>query len=135
MSSTKYKCTVNYLESSVMFWCEFTGYKRLVRFADKLFNFTIEAIVLFPIILYESPSPSNSVVRRQRIHLLQQLETLVIFYYIIYWADFWYAYYHYRDFELSHMKVRFEQEAIMDVCLDRKRELFGWLSFRISRDV
>lgn len=117
-----------------MSWYEFTGFKKLIKFADKFFHFNIEALVLFPFIIYEVDKPSDCARRRQKIHLWQQAETLVIFYYIIYWLDFWYAYYHYRDFELSHMKVRFEQEAIKNTYMNRKRSMFGWLEFRISRE-
>ena len=117
-----------------MSWYEFTGFKRLIQFADKFFHFNIEALVFFPFIIYEVDEPSECARRRQKIHLMQQLETFVIFYYIIYWLDYIYAYYHYRDFELSHMKVRFEQEAIRNTYMKHDKKLWGWFGYRISRE-
>ncbi len=113
-----------------MSWYELTGCKKLVRFADKLFHFNVEGLVLFPFILYEDDKPSKTNRQRQKIHLQQQLETLVIFYYFIYWYDFWLAYWHYRDIELSHLKVRFEQEAIHGVCNGSKKTFWGWFNLK-----
>ena len=116
-----------------MSWYELVGWKKLVKFADKFFHFDVEALVIFPLIIYEDKEPSESNRSRQKIHLRQQWETLVVFYYLIYWIDFCYAYYVYRDIELSHLKVRFEQEAIYSVCDNRKKTFWGWLQFRIGR--
>lgn len=117
-----------------MAWYEFTHCIKILRFADKFFNFSNEALVVFPFIFYKTTTPSESARRRQHIHLMQQLELGFVLYYIIYWLDFWYAYYHYNDFEVSHSHVRFEREAIMTTCSNNNRKLFGWLSYRISRE-
>lgn len=117
-----------------MAWYEFTGCINLLRVADKVFNFANEALVIFPFIFYKTKTPSKTAKRRHHIHLMQQLELCFVLYYIVYWLDFWYAYYHYRDFEVSHSKVRFEQEAIMTTCNNNNRRVYGWLRYRISRE-
>ena len=114
-----------------MYWFEITGCRKIVNLANKLFHFNIEGLVLFPIIIYSDDVPSDTNRQRQLIHLKQQLETLVVFYYLIYWIDFFRIYYHSKDIELSHIKVRFEQEAIQSVYNNTKKTFWGWVNFKL----
>lgn len=76
-------------------------------------NTKINGIALFPFIfLREKEFANNKVlVNHEKIHLRQQLELLVIFFYVWYVIEYYYWFFKLKDNYLAYRKISFEQEA------------------------
>lgn len=72
---------------------------------------TIEGIALWPFVLVRSKNPSERLLLHERIHLQQQLEMLILPFYIWYileWAVKWARY---KDANRAYYEIGFEREA------------------------
>ena len=78
----------------------------------KLFSIFINvyAITLFPFIFIRDEGNQRTI-NHESIHFRQQRELLVIFFYILYVADWIRGLIKYRSKSYAYMRIRFEQEA------------------------
>lgn len=76
-------------------------------------NTKITAITLFPFILLRKKEFKSDVVllNHEKIHLRQQLELLVVPFYILYLAEFGIRYLKLRNSDKAYRAISFEQEA------------------------
>ena len=76
-------------------------------------NTKISGITLFPFIfLKKKEDKYNAVlINHEKIHLRQQLELLIIPFYIWYVAEYFYWYFKYKDTYLAYRRICFEREA------------------------
>ncbi len=70
----------------------------------------VDAITLWPFIICRGKG-NDILIRHESIHIKQQTELLVIFFYILYAYDFVVGYIKYRNFFAAYINIRFEQEA------------------------
>lgn len=73
----------------------------------------VNAITLFPLIFVGRPEDCDNIVliNHEKIHLRQQAELLVIFFYIWYVAEYYYWYIRLKDAFLAYKYISFEREA------------------------
>lgn len=76
-------------------------------------NTKINGITLFPFILLKNRSDLNNKVllNHEKIHLRQQLELLIIFFYIWYLLEYYYWLIKFRDPYTAYLRISFEREA------------------------
>ena len=71
------------------------------------------AITLYPFIFVRNASDKfdKVLINHERIHLRQQKELLVLFFYIWYFLDFLFKYLRYRNWNKAYRNIIFEREA------------------------
>lgn len=76
-------------------------------------NTKISAITLFPFIILRKPESRQDkvLICHEKIHLRQQLELLVIFFYLWYVIEYYYRYFQLKDAFLAYRSISFEREA------------------------
>ena len=76
-------------------------------------NTKISGITLFPfIILKKLEYKQNQILlNHEKIHLRQQVELLVIFFYLWYVIEYYYLYFKLKDSFLAYKSISFEREA------------------------
>lgn len=76
-------------------------------------NTKISAIALFPVILLRRPEDryDKTLINHERIHLRQQLELLIIFFYLWYVIEYYFWYFRLKDSFLAYKYISFEREA------------------------
>jgi hypothetical protein len=78
---------------------------------DKLsWFFNIYAITLFPFIITRDKS-NKIVMNHEKIHIMQQLELLVVGFWVIYIGNYLYNLFKYRDVMDAYNEIIFEREA------------------------
>ncbi|WP_155285134.1 hypothetical protein [Capnocytophaga felis] len=92
------------------------------------------AITLYPFIFLrdETDKKNQVLVNHERIHLKQQAELLVIFFYLWYFIDFLSKYRKYRNWDKAYRNVIFEREAYAnesDLLYLKTRKRFGFKRF------
>lgn len=97
-------------------------------------NTKINGITLFPFIfLRKNRDKCNKIlVNHEKIHLRQQIELLVIFFYIWYVAEYYYWYFKLKNKDLAYRKICFEQEAYTmeyDFNYLKKRKFWNFIKF------
>lgn len=100
-------------------------------------NTKINGITLFPFILIKKPEGKTNrvLINHEKIHLRQQAELLVIFFYIWYVIEYYYWYFKLRDSFMAYKYISFEREAYAkedDFGYLKKRRLFSFWKY-ISR--
>ena len=93
----------------------------------------VGAITLFPFIISKEEM-SETLLRHETIHIAQQKELFVIFFYLLYVWDFVKGCVKYRNKETAYYKIRFEQEAydyMRDVDYLETRKRFAWVKYRV----
>lgn len=97
---------------------------RAIRFFEFVLRSKISAIAFFPFIILSSKTKMNPVLlNHERIHLRQQLELLVIPFYVWYLIEN-----QFRDYK----KITFEREAFAnekDLNYLKKRSPFGFIKY------
>ena len=98
-------------------------------------NTKITAITLFPfIILKKAADRSNPVlINHEKIHLRQQAELLVIFFYLWYLVEYYYWLYRLRDSFMAYKYISFEREAYAmedDPDYLQTRKFWNFLKYR-----
>lgn len=70
-------------------------------------------ITLFPFIFLkrEELKKNEVLINHEKIHLKQQLELLVIFFYLFYFIEWFLKLIKYRNFEKAYKNISFEREA------------------------
>lgn len=105
--------------------------RKLVKFLT--FNFA-SAITIFPFILLISKDLKNNKVllNHERIHIRQQLEMLIIPFYLWYLLEFLIRYIKTNSRELAYMGISFEKEAYSkesDFNYLKNRKFWGFLKY------
>jgi|TARA_R110002124_G_scaffold49599_5_gene145270 hypothetical protein len=93
----------------------------------------IAAITLWPFIISREEM-SEDVLRHETIHLAQQKELLVIFFYLLYGWDYLRGLIKYKDKEQAYFRIRFEQEAyekMFDKEYLNQRVKYNWLKYKV----
>ena len=99
-------------------------------FVSKSFN----AITIWPFIILRDKGLKldRVVINHEKIHLMQQVELLWIFFFIWYWAEFCINLLRYRDFMKSYYQIGFEKEAYAneyDPDYLQKRKFWSFLKY------
>lgn len=93
-----------------------------------------DGMALFPFILVKKKASRNDpiLINHEKIHLVQQLELVIIFFYIFYIANYLFNLLRYKNHHMAYRNIVFEKEAY---AMDhnpfylKKRKLFSWLRF------
>ncbi|KMQ70457.1 hypothetical protein SDC9_201896 [bioreactor metagenome] len=98
-------------------------------------NTKINGITLFPFIFLRKPEDRTNAVliNHEKIHLRQQLELLVIFFYLWYVIEYYYWYFKLNDHFLAYKYISFEREAFAmeaDLQYLQKRKLWSFWKYR-----
>lgn len=99
-------------------------------FVRKGFN----GITLFPFIILSEKNLANDkvLVNHEKIHLRQQIELLVVFFYLIYITEFFLRYLKYRNGEVAYRFISFEREAYnneQDFSYLKQRKFWSFLKY------
>jgi hypothetical protein len=91
-------------------------------------------ISLFPFIIFSDKNSKNNLVllNHEKIHIRQQLEMLVIPFYIWYALEFIVRYFQYKNWDLAYRNISFEREAYTnekDLNYLKKRPFWKFYSF------
>jgi len=97
-------------------------------------NTKISGITLFPFILLRKKELRHNqlLINHEKIHLRQQLELLIIPFYIWYLSEYYIKYLKYKNPELAYRNISFEREAYAnDQNLDyvKNRKFWGFISY------
>ena len=90
------------------------------------------AITLFPFIISKEEMDDKTL-NHEKIHIAQQAELLVIFFYLLYVFYFIENYLFYKDTQMAYRMIPFEREAYRhdgDPEYLSKRKHFNWLNYR-----
>ncbi|AOR28713.1 hypothetical protein FORMB_16740 [Formosa sp. Hel1_33_131] len=89
------------------------------------------AMAIFPFIFFKKKEYINPVrLNHERIHLRQQLELLLIFFYLWYLIDFIVKYAKYRNWKTAYRNIIFEREAYSfekDLNYLKKRKFYNFI--------
>ncbi|MFT5157316.1 MAG: hypothetical protein ACI83I_001877, partial [Bacteroidia bacterium] len=74
---------------------------------------SVRAIALFPVVLFKNSSDRNNpvLINHERIHLHQQSELLVVFFYMIYVTEFLFHVIQLKKWDAAYRAISFEKEA------------------------
>ncbi len=94
----------------------------------------VNGMALFPFILVKNSNSKHDpiFVNHERIHLRQQLELLVLPFYVLYLLNYFVNLLQYRNHQMAYLNIVFEREAYaMDknVTYLKSRKFCAWLSF------
>lgn len=97
-------------------------------------------ITLFPfVILNDEQLKTNRVfINHEQIHLKQQLELLVVFFYLFYGAEFVIRLFQYKSWHLAYRNISFEREAFaneFDLDYLTHRRFWSFLKYLRNYDV
>ena len=96
----------------------------------------INGITIFPFIfLRESASKENKIlINHEKIHIRQQLELLIIFFYLWYVVEYYYWYFKLNDKHLAYRNISFEREAYAmeeDLNYLKTRKIWSFWKYRV----
>ena len=76
-------------------------------------NTKINGITLYPFIFIKNPEDKKNrvLINHEKIHIRQQLELLVIFFYILYIAEYYYHFFRLKNAHSAYHAISFEREA------------------------
>jgi hypothetical protein len=105
--------------------------RRLVKFLT--FNFA-RAITIFPFILLNNKSlkRNKELINHEKIHIRQQLEMLIIPFYIWYLTEFFIRFVKTRSRDLAYISISFEREAYTNegnVDYTKNRKFWAFLRY------
>ena len=93
----------------------------------------IYAITLWPFIISREEM-SEDVLNHESIHIAQQKELLVLFFYLLYGWDYLVGLIKYKDKEKAYYRIRFEQEAYENMYNQKyliERKLYSWRKYKV----
>lgn len=73
----------------------------------------IHGIALWPFVLVRGTKPHKILLNHERIHLRQQVEMLVVFFYIWYVLEWFYYFMKYKNWWRAYYQISFEREAYL----------------------
>lgn len=96
----------------------------------------INGITIFPFIfLRESAFKKNKIlINHEKIHIRQQLELLIIFFYLWYVVEYYYWYLKLKDKHLAYRNISFEREAYAmeeDLNYLETRKIWSFWKYRV----
>lgn len=96
----------------------------------------INGITIFPFIfLRESSFKENKIlINHEKIHIRQQLELLIIFFYLWYVVEYYYWYFKLKDKHLAYRNISFEREAYAmeeDLNYLETRKIWSFWKYRV----
>ena len=94
----------------------------------------VRGITLFPFIVLSDKLDRKDAVllNHEKIHIRQQLEMLVLPFFVIYLTEFLIGYVKYKNWNLAYRNISFEREAYAnekDLCYLQQRPFWGVLKF------
>lgn len=94
----------------------------------------VSAMALFPFILIQRPQfkHDQKLIRHETIHLYQELELIIIPFYIIYLFNYLINLCRYRDHDKAYFHIMFEREAYQreaDINYLKHRPFWAWIKF------
>ncbi len=96
------------------------------------FNFA-SAITLFPFILFDKKIKlTRRLVQHEKIHVQQQLELLIIPFYILYLSEYFYNLIRYKSSRKAYFNISFEKECYQNETTKNyllKRKPFNWIKY------
>lgn len=103
-------------------------------------NTKILGIALFPFILLREKwcKFDKILINHERIHLRQQLELGIIFFYIWYGIEFLLLYIKFRNVDIAYHNISFEREAFINeknLIYLKKRKFWNFLSYIYFREI
>ncbi len=92
-------------------------------------------MAIYPFILLKDPDQKadKTLINHERIHLRQQIELLILPFYLLYLFNYLINLIRYKNHYLAYFNILFEKEAYAcDQNLDylQQRKLFSWLKYR-----
>lgn len=95
------------------------------------------AITLYPFVLVRTNTKLRSIlVRHEKIHLKQQLEMLVLPFFIFYIMEYWIRRLSYKSHYLAYRNISFEREAYdneKNPLYLENRKAYSWLKYLFSK--
>lgn len=96
----------------------------------------INGITIFPFIfLRELAFKENKIlINHEKIHIRQQLELLIIFFYLWYVVEYYYWYFKLKDKHLAYRNISFEREAYAmeeDLNYLETRKIWSFWKYRV----
>ena len=97
-------------------------------------NTKINGITLYPFVFIKNPEDKkNSVlINHEKIHLKQQLELLIIFFYLAYVIEYYYHLIKLKNGHQAYLAISFEREAFaheLDLEYLKKRKVWGFWKY------
>ncbi len=97
------------------------------------FNFA-RAITLFPFIILRDKNLKNDkiILNHEKIHIRQQLELLIIPFYLLYFLEFIFKYFKYKSRYIAYRNISFEKEAYENETNQmylKSRKWYGFLNY------
>lgn len=94
----------------------------------------VRGMALFPFVLYRHHDDAQDavIVNHERIHLRQQLELLILPFYVLYLLNYIINRFRYRNHRQAYEQIVFEREAFAcdhDMQYLQRRSLFSFLKF------
>ncbi|MFW5847678.1 MAG: hypothetical protein ACOCVF_02050 [bacterium] len=96
----------------------------------------IGGIALFPFIIlrkgYKNTERGKIVLNHEKIHIKQQMELLVVIFYVIYILNYIYNVFKYKGVSRAYSNICFEREANAherDFNYLKNRKLFAWIKY------
>ena len=105
----------------------------------KYIPFKFTGITIYPFIFFlKGRNINNTLVRHETIHLRQQSEMLLIFFYLFYAIEFIVKLINQRNFYNAYLTLSFEREAYRNSHNDKylkNRKRFAWLKYIYEKDI
>ncbi len=100
----------------------------------KILPRNVRAIALFPFIFLRKENDKNNpeLINHEKIHIKQQIELLVIFFYLWYSIEYFIHYIRLKDSHLAYLSISFEKEAYFnqdDLGYLRNRKCWEFIRF------
>ncbi len=94
----------------------------------------IAGMALFPFILIKKINykEQQHFIYHEKIHLVQQIEMLLVGFYVIYLLNYLVNLFIYRNHEKAYLNIVFEKEAYTmdsDLSYLKRRKFWGWIKF------
>ncbi|MDF3077840.1 MAG: hypothetical protein K0S09_1729 [Sphingobacteriaceae bacterium] len=94
----------------------------------------VNGMALFPFILVGSRESKKDAVliNHEKIHLWQQIELLILPFYLLYALNYLYNRFRFKDHYSAYMNIVFEKEAYAheaDLSYLSQRKFMGWIGF------
>lgn len=106
----------------------------MILISKRIFPDRFEGLTLWPVIILKHDNLKEDVVliNHERIHLKQQLELLILPFYVLYFLEWLVGIIKYNNMHLAYRNISFEREAYQneeDLNYLKKRSLFGFLRY------
>jgi len=97
-------------------------------------NTKINGITLYPFIFMKKPEDKKNrvLVNHEKIHLKQQLELLIVFFYLWYVLEYYYHFLRLKNAHQAYLAISFEREAYAnehDLNYLQKRKFWGFWKY------